>query len=74
MHAFKSDDSAADAVSAESDSAYHIDALNALDFSPARTNAELPQDGSPRPFEADMRRERPILWLGVDTPFRIGHD
>lgn len=74
MHAFKSDDSAVDAVSDESDSAYHIDALNALDFIPVRTNAGLPQDGSLMPFDADMRRERPVLWLGVDTPFRIGHD
>ncbi len=82
MCAFKSDDCVPDAVSAKSEPLYHSDALDALDALDApdrptcssHTKIETQPNGSPRPFDADTERSRPIVWLGVDTLFRIGHD
>ena len=67
-------DGVAEAVTDDSSSTRLVEAFKALDILAHLPHTDGPVGGDTEPSGEGARRPRPALWLGVDTPFRIGHD
>ena len=74
MRTPKSGHGVAEAVTDDSGSARLAETLEALDILTHPPHTDGPAGGDTEPSDDRAWRPRPVIWLGVDTPFRIGHD